>query len=399
MRLLEFEAKNVLRQYEIPVPAGELVTSADSFAIDAPSVLKAQIPIGGRDKAGGIHVVETTEEAKAKALELLFATVHGFKVEKLLLEEKVDIAQEFYLGLIYDTVEKKPVAIFSSEGGIDIEEMAAGQPGKVRREHFSVRTGFLPFQARAILSEVGISGRVLLELGRIFSQLGSLFLECDATIAEINPLAMTSSGELVAVDCHLAIDDDALFRQNALTRDLGVARRSDGEGTTTDFERRAAQIDMLDHRGVAGRVVEFGGTLGLIIGGGGGSLTAFDAIQAHGGKPANYCEIGGNPSVRKVKELAKLIISKQNVERIAVIMNVVSNTRADLVARGVVKGILEAGKTPSEVISLFRVPGAWEEEASRILCSYGVFHCDRRTSIDEAARIAVQRATGIATQG
>ncbi len=140
---------------------------------------------------------------------------------------------------------------------------------------------------------------------------------------------------------------------------------------STEFERRAAEIDSLDHRGVAGRVIEFDGDLGLIIGGGGASLTAFDAIQQHGGRPANYCEIGGNPSVHKVKELTKHILSKPGVEKISVIMNVVSNTRVDLIARGLIKGVLEAGKEPSKTIAVFRVPGAWEQEGFKILDKYG----------------------------
>lgn len=138
-------------------------------------------------------------------------------------------------------------------------------------------------------------------------------------------------------------------------------------------------------------MIEFDGNLGLIIGGGGASLTSFDAVRKYGGRPANYCEIGGNPSVKKVKELTKLILSKREVEKIAVITNVVSNTRVDLVARGVVKGILELGRDPSETIAIFRVPGAWEEEGFKILRKYGIEYCDRTVSIDEAARRATQR--------
>ena len=130
--------------------------------------------------------------------------------------------------------------------------------------------------------------------------------------------------------------------------------------------------------------------MGLIIGGGGASLTAFDAVQLHGGQPANYCEIGGNPSVLKVKELTRLLLSKPNVEKIAVIMNVVSNTRVDLVARGIVKGILEAGKDPAETVAAFRIPGAWEEEGFKILSKYGVPYLDRSASIDDAAQMAVE---------
>ena len=155
----------------------------------------------------------------------------------------------------------------------------------------------------------------------------------------------------------------------------------------------AARIDRSDHRGVAGRVVQFEGSLALLIGGGGASLTAFDAVRARGGRPANYCEIGGNPSVRKVAALTRLLLRQPGIERIAVIMNVVNNTRADLIARGVIRGCLDAGLEPARAIAVFRVPGAWEEECAVLLRHYGVAACDRTVSIDEAAAMAVAAAS------
>jgi len=281
-------------------------------------------------------------------------------VNKVLVEEKLDVAQEFYLGITYDTVAKKPVAIFSAEGGVDIEQLAEQEPEKVQKRHFSVRTGLPEYTAREMISQANITGRPLLGLSNIFSLLATTFLENDATIAEINPLAQTKDGKRVALDCHLEIDDDALYRNPGIAKKEKDPHRLEGGRMISDFEKKATEIDNLDHRGVAGRLIEFDGNLGLIIGGGGASLTAFDAVQRHGGHPANYCEIGGNPSVLKTRELTKHILSKPGVEKIAVIMNVVSNTRVDLIARGVIKGILEVGKNPSErycVSSGFRVPG------------------------------------------
>jgi succinyl-CoA synthetase beta subunit/citryl-CoA synthetase large subunit len=254
-----------------------------------------------------------------------------------------------------------------------------------------VRSRLPVYRARDIVADAGLTGKLLLGVSVVLSRLADIFLDLDATVVEINPLGLTPDGRLVALDCHLEIDDDALFRHPdiaALEKDTG---RIQGERRMTDFEREAAAIDSLDHRGVAGRVIEFDGNLGLIIGGGGASLTAFDAIRSHGGRPANYCEIGGNPSVLKVKELTRRILSKPGVDRIAVIMNVVSNTRVDLVARGIIKGILEAGRDPANTVAVFRVPGAWEEEGSKILAKYGVEFQNRTVSIDEAARIAVKR--------
>ena len=391
MRLLEYESKEILRKYGIPLADGQLVCSAEPIKIHGPIMLKAQIPIGGRQKSGGVVEAKEQKDAESKLKQMLFNVIRGYRVNKILVERKLDIAQEFYLGITYDTVAKEPVAIFSAEGGVDIEELARQKPEKVQKRHFSVRTGLPEYTAREMISLTGISGKTLLGLSSIFSLLANIFLGNDATIAEINPLAQTKDGKIVALDCHLEIDDDALFRNRSIAEKEKDPDRIKGKRKQSDFEKKAAEIDNLDQKGVAGRLIEFDGNLGLIIGGGGASLTAFDAVQRHGGNPANYCEIGGNPSVLKTKELTKHILSKPGVEKIAVIMNVVNNTRADLMARGVIKGILEYGKNPSDTLTVFRIPGAWEEEGFKILSKYGVSYCDRTVSIDEAARLGVEK--------
>jgi len=391
VRLLEFEAKSILKKYGITIPKG-FVVSQEDMEFDKPSgpaMLKAQVPIGGRGKTGGILDADNGAELSLQIKTLFAAKVRGFQPKRLLIEEKADVTQEFFMAITYDTVVKAPVVIFSSEGGVDIEELAQKEPEKICKQHFTFRDGLPEFQARQIVAETGISGKLLLGIGSILAKLAKVFVEKDATIAEINPLALTGTGQLIALDCHMDIDDDALFRHPDIAEIEKDSSRIESARSQTGFEREAAKIDNLDHRGVAGRVIEFDGSMGLIIGGGGASLTAFDAIRAHGGKPANYCEIGGNPSVRKVKELTKHILSKPGVEQVTVIMNVVSNTRVDLVARGIIKGILEAGKEPSKTVAVFRIPGAWEEEGFKILSKYGVRYCDRKISIDQAAEIAV----------
>ncbi len=353
-------------------------------------MLKSQIPVGGRGKSGGILEASTDDEAKTHIEYLMATPLKGYKATRILIEKKMQIKQEFFMAVTYDTVVKTPVAIFSREGGVDVETLAAREPGKVWQEPFSVRFKLPQYRAREIISETGVTGKLLLGLAAILSKLADIFLDYDATLAEINPLALIEDGRLIALDCHLEIDDDAAFRHEAFVQLGEDQSRFEASRQVTEFERKAAEIDQIDHRGVAGRMIEFNGNMGLIIGGGGASLTAFDAVRAHGGAPANYCEIGGNPSVQKVAELTKLILSKSNVQKIAVIMNVVSNTRVDLVARGIIKGILEAGKKPSETVAVFRIPGAWEEEGFKILTKYGVGYCDRTVSIDDAARIAVE---------
>jgi succinyl-CoA synthetase beta subunit/citryl-CoA synthetase large subunit len=215
------------------------------------------------------------------------------------------------------------------------------------------------------------------------------------TLAEINPLGELEDGSFVALDAHMDMENEARGRQKALLQELGVGDEETRQAREpTPFELAGEQVDAQDHRGVAGNVTEFDGNLGLVIGAGGGSLTLFDAVRAHGGDPANYCEIGGNPSVRKACGLAKLVLQKPGVDKIAVMMSIVSNTRVDIVARGVIKACVELGHDPAEKIAIFRIPGAWEEEGFKILERYGVEYADRSVSLHEAARRAVEKIQG-----
>ena len=215
------------------------------------------------------------------------------------------------------------------------------------------------------------------------------------TLAEINPLARLADGSFVALDAHMEMEDEAVGRrQETLDGELGVELEEPRElYEPTEFERNVKAIDEADHRGVIqGKDHGFDGNLGLVIGAGGGSLTLTDAVRSQGGKPANYAEIGGNPSVAKSCGLAKEVLKKDGVEKIAVMMSIVSNTRVDIVARGVIKACLELGKDPAETIAIFRIPGAWEEEGSKILDKYGVEFRDRSASMWEAAGEAVERS-------
>jgi len=391
MRLYEYEAKTILKEKGIAVPESCLLAPGDVPTIAGPMMLKAQVPIGGRGKAGGVLSAADAAVAGAVLKDLFGRRIRGYDVHAVLAEEKAAVACEYFLAITYDSVAKLPVVVFSKAGGVDVEDVSRRDPGGVVKRHFSARNGLPSYTAREIVVKAGIGGKAMLQIAAVLTRLAGVFTACDATLAEINPLAQTADGRLAALDCHLDIDEDALFRQPAIKAQLAWRSEDSSNRQTSDFVRQAAAIDALDHRGVAGRMIEFTGRLGLIIGGGGASLTAFDAVSDLNGQPANYCEIGGNPSVRKVAALTRLILEKPGVEKIAVIMNVVSNTRVDLVARGIIKGILKTGRTPAEAIAVFRVPGSWEEEGFAILDKYGVTYCDRRVSIDEAAAIAVQR--------
>jgi succinyl-CoA synthetase beta subunit/citryl-CoA synthetase large subunit len=261
--------------------------------------------------------------------------------------------------------------------------------------HLSALLPFTPYRAKEAIAATGVTGDDLNRLIPIVATLVEVFLRYDLTLAEINPLGKLQDGRFLVLDGHVDLEAEARDKHAKLLADLGIGREETRQARPpTPFEIRGAEVDASDHRGVAGNVVEFDGNLGLVIGAGGGSLTLFDAIRRHGGRPANYCEIGGNPSVRKACELTKLILSKPGVEKIAVMMNVVSNTRVDIVARGVIKGCIEAGRNPAETIAIFRIPGAWEDDGFKILRKYGVEYCDRTVSMFEAAGRAVAKMQG-----
>jgi succinyl-CoA synthetase beta subunit len=398
MRFFEYEAREIVKRAGIPVTDfGFATTPLEAHEIAArigePVVIKSQVLTGGRMKAGGVQFADTPDEAAAKAKQVLALEINGHVPRGVLVDTRAQVAKEYYAGVVWDGIRKKPVMLFSDMGGIDIEEVAEAHPDHVGRGHFSNILPLSDFQAKQVIASVGVSGSRLNKLVPILTRLAQLFVERDMTLAEINPLGELADGSFVALDAHMDMENEARPRQQALLEELGVDEEETRQAReATPFELAGEEVDAMDHRGVAGNVTEFDGDLGLVIGAGGGSLTLFDAVRAHGGRPANYCEIGGNPSVRKACGLAKLVLQKPGVDKIAVMMSIVSNTRVDIVARGVIKACLELGYDPAEKISIFRIPGAWEEEGFKILERYGVRYADRSTSLNEAARLAVQGA-------
>jgi succinyl-CoA synthetase beta subunit/citryl-CoA synthetase large subunit len=398
MRFYEYESKQLFGKYKIPLPSGSKVAhtpdeaKAIATGVAGPVVLKSQVLTGGRMKAGGVLFADTPQQAAAEAERILALTINGHTPRGVLVEGRAPVAQEYYMGVTWDGVARRPVMICSDMGGIDIEEVAETHPEHIAKRHFSTLLPFSDFMAKELIASLGISGSDLNRLAQIAAALARIFAAHGLTLAEINPLARLEDGRFVCLDGHVDMEDEARDGQQAILKDLGIGPSEKRQARPpTPFEITGEEVDAADHRGVAGHVVEFDGDLGLIIGAGGGSLTLFDAVRKHGGRPANYCEIGGNPSVSKTCELTKLILSKPGVKRIAVMMNVVSNTRVDIVARGVVKGVIESGFTPAEKIAIFRIPGSWETEGFKILKHYGVEYCDRTVSMYEAAGRAVAK--------
>jgi succinyl-CoA synthetase beta subunit len=396
MRFYEYESKEIVRRAGIPTSKGGFATTADEARqraeeVDGPVVIKSQVLTGGRMKAGGVKFADEPGEAAEHAEAILKLEINGHEPRGVLVDERVEVAQEYYAGVVWDGLRKQPVMLFSDMGGIDIEEVAEQHPDHVGRGHFSNVLPLSDFQAKQVIASVGVTDSDLNRLTPILTKLAKLFVDRDMTLAEINPLAKLADGSFAAVDAHMEMENEARPRQKKLLEDLGVGEEETREAREpTPFEIAGEEVDAMDHRGVAGNVTEFDGNLGLVIGAGGGSLTLFDAVRKYGGEPADYCEIGGNPSVRKTAGLAKLVLSKPGVDKIAVMMSIVSNTRVDIVARGVIKACIELGYDPAEKIAIFRIPGAWEEEGFKILERYGVKYVDRSVSLHAAAKRAVE---------
>ena len=403
MRFFEYEARKIVELAGIPVTKYGFCTTpeearAAAEQIGGPVVIKSQVLSGGRMKAGGVKFADTPEEAAALAEQILELEINGQMPRGVLVDPKAQVKHEYYAGVVWDGTAKRPLMLFSDMGGIDIEEVAEQYPDHVGRGHLTNLFPIPDFEAKQTIAATGVTGSALNRATPVLARLARLFRDNDMTLAEINPLAELQDGSFVALDAHMEMENEAVGRQKKLLRQDGLGIAEDDTRETyepSEFERNVAAIDGADHRGVIqGKDHGFTGNLGLVIGAGGGSLTLTDAVINQGGEPANYSEIGGNPSVAKACGLAKQVLEKDGVEKIAVMMSIVSNTRVDIVARGVIKACLELGKDPGETIAIFRIPGAWEEEGFKILERYGVEYCDRSVSMWEAAGRAVAKIQG-----
>src|SRR5688572_19885906 len=401
MRFYEYESRRIVERAGIPVTEyGFATTAAEAreaaARIGGPTVIKSQVLTGGRMKAGGVKFADTPEEAEAHAAEILKLEIGGHMPVGVLVDPKAEVEQEYYAAVLWDGRAKRPMMLFSDMGGIDIEEVAEKHPDHVGRGHVSNLQPIPDFRAKEVVASIGLTGRELTRATPILAALARLQRDYDMTLAEINPLARLSDGSFVALDAHLEMEDEAVPRQTKKLASLEIEVDEPRElYEPSEFERNVKSIDEADHRGVIqGKDHGFEGNLGLVIGAGGGSLTLTDAVRSQGGKPANYAEIGGNPSVAKAKGLAMEVLRKDGVEKIAVMMSIVSNTRVDIVARGVIKACLELGKDPAETIAVFRIPGAWEEEGAKILGRYGIEFNDRSVSMWDAAGTAVAKIQG-----
>jgi len=311
MRLYEFEGKGLFSKYGIPIPDGKIAGSGSEAAAIAkefgrPVVLKAQVLTGGRGKAGGIKIVDNPEQVGAVADELFAMKIKGFPVTRVLVEPRLDIAREMYLGVTIDRINYRFVVIASGEGGVDIEETAEKSPDKIARRPIEVGDQVYNFDAIAISKKLGLEMSHFKAAAPIIRGLYRLFVEYDAKMAEINPLVLTSGGKLLAADSRISLDDDAVFRHPDLA-EMGIEKRHE-EGEMTPREEQATEwgIPYLD----------LDGSIGMFPGGAGFGIMGNDFIHYYGGKPANFMDSGGGPSPERLARMLVLLDENPGVKAI-----------------------------------------------------------------------------------
>jgi succinyl-CoA synthetase beta subunit len=394
-RILEHHSKRILSQHGIPTPTNWVAASdiaAEDIAreFNKKVVLKALVPVGKRGKSGAIQFATTPLEAKEKVKNLLGMTVQLFPVEQVLIEECLDIAEEWFISITLDKQKQLPVIIVTTEGGIEVEDLVNDSPEKIRIVHVDPFIGLHPFEAKEIWADLGLTGKPLVQAASILHKLYSLFIQYDCYILEINPLVLTHSGEVVVAASVMGVDDTALFRQPELQGLVEVGSERAWR-PLTELEKQMNAINDADYRGTARYTEMEGGDIGFMCGGGGGSLLCYDALLKLGGTPANYTETGGNPSLEKVYGLAKGILSKSGVKGLFVAHNITNNTQIDVMAEGIVKAIRELGIDPQKFPIVVREAGVNDAKGKAIFVASGVDYFGEEITIEQAAAIMVKR--------
>jgi succinyl-CoA synthetase beta subunit len=374
MRFFEYEAKSVFEKYGIKVPKRGYVTTpkeAKKLAkeIGCPVALKVQILAGGRGKAGGIKFASTPSEAEELARTMLAAKIQGFDVHGILVEEKINIDHEYYLGVTIDRSRRMPVALASSMGGMDIEEVAKSSPEKVIRRYVDPLVGMSDFEARILAKEVGFTGKKMLEASRIILTLWRIMREYDAELVESNPFVETKEGGFVAADARLNVDDNAIFRHKELESRIE---------TTGELDKREA-----DAREAGMSYVELQGEVSIIGNGAGLVMATLDMVDLYGGRPSNFLDVGGGADSERMMKALQIVSSHPNAK--VILINILGGiTRCDDMARGIVDARKRVG---IHIPLVVRMVGTNEIEGKQILNRAQIEVLD---TMEEAARKAVE---------
>jgi succinyl-CoA synthetase beta subunit len=373
-RLYEYQSKKLLKEGGIRIPEGGVASTPEEALkiaqeIGQPVALKIQVWVTGRAGIGGIQFAETPQEAEKAAGQMLGMKVKNFTVEKVLVEEKLNIRTEYFAGLVIDDSKKSPLLVFSSVGGTGIEEIAKNHPERISQISVDVSTGLRDYQARNLIRKAGFSGKLLVQLADALTRLYRVARAYDARSAEINPLVLSEDNLVYAADCHLVIDDYAVFRHP----ELGIEVAREFDRPPTPLEKIAYQAEEGDYRGtfyffqMAEKISEQEDYIGFHGAGGGGSMMSMDAVLDKGFKLANYCDTSGNPSASKVYRAAKIILSQPHLRGYFASGSGVASQEQYHSARGMVKAFHEE---KLEIPGVIRLGGNYEEKAIEILHAY-----------------------------
>ena len=362
MKLFEYEAKEILKKHGVEVPRGVLVRKGEDpiqkmreAGLEPPVVVKAQVLVAGRGKAGGIKMAKTWDDVKRLVDELFEKPIKGIKPKLLLIEEAIPHEVELYVGIVIDRSERKPVVLASKYGGMDIEEIAREKPESIVRVHVDPFIGLKGYQARLIGKKIGLAGKALASFSKFLTALYTVFEEYDADLAESNPLALVGD-KVIPLDARLIVDDNALYRHPEL-----AGERLEESGEYTEWEIKARKLGLA--------FVELDGDIGIIGNGAGLTMTTMDLVYEYGGKPANFLDIGGGASSELVKTAVSFLMEYPKAKK--VFMNIFGGiTRCDEVARGIVKALQELGELPKPLV--VRLAGTNEEEGRKILREAGI---------------------------
>ena len=358
MKIHEYQAKDILARFGVLIQPGRVASTPDEAEaiareLGGPVVIKAQVYVGGRGKAGGIQFGDTPEQARAAAAKVLGMDIKGLIVEKVLVVSKIDIQEEYYLGIILDRKSQAPVVMVSKEGGIDIEEVAAHTPEKIIKQPIDMRWGLRPFEARSILARAGLPHQVIGKGGAILTALAKAFIESDASLAEINPLVLTSEGQVQAADAKILIDDNGLFRQKEY-----ASWAESEESNPLEYEARQAGLTY----------VKLDGNVGIIGNGAGLVMTTLDMVARVGGKPANFLDIGGGAKAEVMYKALSFVARDPQVK--GILVNIFGGiTRGEEVAKGV---IMAQAELPKGMPIVVRLSGTGAEEGKALLKDAGL---------------------------
>jgi succinyl-CoA synthetase beta subunit len=377
MKLHEYQSKYIFSKFGIPIPQGRVASSAHEARQIAEElggrvVIKSQVLVGGRGKAGGIRLAKTPKEAEDLATQVLGMEIKGLPVRKILIDEAVGISKEIYLAITNDRAARRPVMMASSAGGVDIEEVAAQTPEKIIKIHIDPLLGLRDYQARDMAVSIDLPREFWRSFGEIAHGLWRAYRDTDATLAEINPLVITSNQRLVALDGKMVLDDNALYRHSDLNemRDLGAE-------DPLEVEARKYGLSYIN----------LDGNVGCMVNGAGLAMATMDIIKLNGGEPANFLDIGGGASSEKVAAALRIILADPKVK--AVLFNIFGGiTRCDEVARGVLSALAEV---KTDVPMVARLVGTNSEEGLRLLADANMVTAE---SLFDAARKAVAIAKG-----